>query len=147
MQQPQQLQQYLDPKTIIVSSLVEALGRHLEKVILTQSVLGVAGVVLEQLLDLVVVRDSQRQRLGAQVPGNILGAGRSGQGAGVFVDAVHIQVVGQTGEVHLASVGEGTGLLDVDDAVEDGVEQGNGVSELGELEEKADDGSFFGCIA
>jgi hypothetical protein len=57
---------------------------------------------------------------------------------------VHVEVVGQAGEVHLAGVGEGTGLLDLENVVEDGVEQGDGVSELGELEEEADDGGVFG---
>lgn len=120
------------------------MGSNLEKVLLAQGVLGVPSVELEYLLDRVIALHVQRQRFGAQVPGHALRAGGSGQRACVLVDPVRVQVSGQTGEVQGSGRGVGARGGDVVEVGEHRVEEREGVAELRELEEEAEDGDVGG---
>jgi len=93
------------------------------------------------VLDSVVALHVQRKGLGAQIPGNTLGAGRSGKRAIVVVNAVGVEVGSQGREVKGAGLGVSTRSGNIVDMSEDRVEQGSGVTELGKLEDEADDSS------
>lgn len=92
------------------------------------------------MLDGVVALDVQGERLGAEEPGNALGAGRGGQGAAVLVDTVGVQVLGETREVQTVGGGVSARGSNVIDVSEDAVEERERVAELGQLEDEADDG-------
>jgi hypothetical protein len=117
--------------------LVKLTGGDLKEVILAESVLGVAGVELQNVLDSVVALNVQREGLSAEEPGNILGARRSGERAGVLVDTVRLQVGSQGSEIEVASLGVGARGSNVVNVGEDGVEEGGGLTELRQLEDKA----------
>jgi hypothetical protein len=117
--------------------LVKLTGGKLKEVILAESVLGVAGVELQNVLDSVVALDVQREGFSAEEPGNILRAGRSGERAGVLVDTVRLQVSSQGSEIEVASHGVGAGSGNVVNVGEDGVEDGGGITELRQFEDKA----------
>ena len=91
------------------------------------------------MLDGIVALDVQRQRLGAQVPGNTLGARWSGEGAGVLVDAVISQVLGQIGEVQRTNLGECARCSNVIYMSKDRIEQRSRIAVLGQLKEETDD--------
>lgn len=109
-----------------------------------QSILSIARVVLDDLLDLVVTLHGERERLGAEVPHNLLSARRGGKGTGVLVDSVTVEVIQKAPEVQLASRSGSAGIGDIIDGSENRVEEGNRVADLRELKEEADDGSFLG---
>lgn len=117
--------------------LVKLTGSNLKEVILAESVLGVAGVELQNVLDSVVALDVQREGFSAEEPGNILRARRSGERAGVLVNTVRLQVSSQGSEIEVASLGVGAGSGNVVNVGEDGVEEGGGITELRQFEDKA----------
>lgn len=104
---------------------------------MAESVLGVAGVELQNVLDSVVALDVQREGFSAEEPGNILRARRSGERAGVLVNTVRLQVSSQGSEIEVASLGVGAGSGNVVNVGEDGVEEGGGITELRQFEDKA----------
>lgn len=126
--------------------VVQLVSSHLKQVRLAKGVLGIASVELEHLLDSVVALDIERQRLSGDVPGNTFSARRSGEGARVVVDTVGVEVVDQTGEAQLVSVGVGARSGNVTEVREDRVEQRERVAELRELEEKANNGNIAGRV-
>lgn len=91
------------------------------------------------MLDGVIALDIQRQRGGADVPGNILGARRSGEGASVLVDAMAVQVASDASEVQGIGLGVSAGSGNVINVGEDGVKQRSRVAELGQLEDESND--------
>jgi hypothetical protein len=99
--------------------------------------LGVAGVELQNVLDGVVALNVQREGLSAEEPGNILRARGGGEGARVLVDTVRLQVSSKGSEVEMASLSVGARGGNVVNVGEDGVEEGGGVTKLGQFEDKA----------
>lgn len=98
------------------------------------------------MLDSVVALDIQRQGLGAKEPGNILRARGGSEGAGVLVDAVRVQVSRQGSEVEVVGPSVGTRSGNVVNVSEDRVEERSGVTELGQLEDEANNGNGFVCF-
>lgn len=92
------------------------------------------------MLDGVVALNVQRQGLGAEVPGHALRAGRSSERAVVLINTVGVQVPGECSEIELAGLSVGTRSGNVVNVGKDRVKQGGGVTELGELEDEANDG-------
>jgi hypothetical protein len=130
---------YFPEECLVGSGVGHLRGSDLNQVVLAESVLGVAGVELEHMLDGVVALDVQGQRLGADEPSNILGARRSGEGARVLVDTVTVQVLSDASEVKAISHGVSAGGGNVTNVSEDRVEERSGVTELGQLEEESND--------
>lgn len=97
------------------------------------------------MLDSVVALDIQRQGLGAKEPGNILRARGGSEGAGVLVDAVRVQVSRQGSEVEVVGLGVGTRSGNVVNVSEDRVEERSGVTELGQLEDEANNSNGIVC--
>lgn len=95
------------------------------------------------MLDGVVTLDVQRERLSAEEPGNILRARRSGEGAGVLVDTVRIQVSSQGSEIEMVSLGVGARSGNVVNVGEDGVEEGGRITELGQFKDKTNNSNGF----
>ena len=120
------------------------MGGNLQEVVFTQSILSITRVVLKDLLDLVVTLHVKRERLGAEIPCNLLSARRGGKGTSVLVDSVTGEVGKKAVEVQLTSGSVSAGIGDVIDVSENRVKEGDRVAELRELEEEADDGSFLG---
>jgi hypothetical protein len=125
-----------------VQGLVQLLGGNLEEVVLAESILSVTGVVLQNVLNGIVALDVQRQRLSAEEPSDTLGAGRGGKGARVLVDTVGVQVASQGREVQVVGHGKSAGGGNVIDVSEDRVEKRSGVTELGQLEDKSNNGNI-----
>lgn len=96
------------------------------------------------MLDGVVALDVQRERLSAKVPDNILRARGCGEGAGVLVDTVRLQVSSQGSEIEMASLSVGAGSRNVVNVGEDGVEEGGRITELGQLKDKANNSNGIG---
>lgn len=94
------------------------------------------------MLDGVVALDVQGKGLRAQVPDDALGARRGGQGSSVLVDAVGVQVGSQTRKVQVVGLGESTGGGNIINVGKDGVEERSRVTELGKLENEANDGDI-----
>lgn len=94
----------------------------------------------------VVALDVQRQRLSAEEPSDALRAGRGGERAGVLVDTVRVQVASQGREVQVVGHGVSTGAGNVIDVSEDRVEKRSRVTELGKLEDEADNGNVASCL-
>jgi hypothetical protein len=125
-----------------VQGLVQLLGGNLEEVVLAEGILSVTGVVLQNVLNGIVALDVQRQRLSAEEPSDTLGAGRGGKGARVLVDTVGVQVASQGREVQVVGHGKSAGGGNVIDVSEDRVEKRSGVTELGQLEDKSNNGNI-----
>jgi hypothetical protein len=125
-----------------VQGLVQLLGGNLEEVVLAEGILSVTGVVLQNVLNGIVALDVQRQRLSAEEPSDTLGAGRGGKGTRVLVDTVGVQVASQGREVQVVGHGKSAGGGNVIDVSEDRVEKRSGVTELGQLEDKSNNGNI-----
>lgn len=94
------------------------------------------------MLNSIVALDIQGKGLCAEEPLDVLRAGRGGERAGVLVDTVGVQVSSQGREVQVAGLSEGARGGNIIDVGENGIEERGGVTELGELENKADNGNI-----
>ena len=111
-----------------------------EQVDLAGVVLGVAGVELDNRLDLAERGHVDEEGLRDQVPGDLLVAGRRGEGARVLVQLGAGHVLGDLGEVEGAGGGGVAGGGNLADAAQHGGDQGGGgVARAGNLKRDAHD--------
>jgi hypothetical protein len=128
-----------------LTSSVQHRSRILQQIRLSQIILRIPRIILQNTLDRIIRLHINRQRLGADDPRNALAARRGGERARVLVDAVRMKVVDQPREVEGAGLREGSGLGYGVEVGEDGVEERGGVAERGELEEECYDGDGAAC--
>lgn len=124
-------------------------SRNFQQVGLAQGVLGVPGVELQYLLHRIILLNIDWQRLRADVPKNILAAGRSGQRSSVSVNTVVVEVSHDASEVQVAGSGKSSRSSDIIQVSKGRVKKRCGEAERRQLHEESNDGNstFFGQVS